>query len=73
MDERFRPSPYDLTQAAELVRLLRECRDYLQACKRQHHGTDFEGRIFAMDAIDRICNGEVSVKLEQPADSLTEH
>lgn len=65
MDPKFAPRAYDLTQASELIRLLRKCRGYLQTCRRQHHGTDFEGRNFAMEAIDKICNGEVGVKLTQ--------
>lgn len=61
MATKFAPRPYDLTQAAELIRLLRECRGYLHTCRRDHHGTDFQGRQFAMEAIDKICNGEVTV------------
>lgn len=58
---KFKPTPYDLTQPAELIRLLRECRGYLHTCRRDHHGTDFKGREFAINAIDKICNGEVQV------------
>jgi hypothetical protein len=69
---KFKPTPYDLTQPAELLRLLRECRGYLHTCRRDHHGTDFKGREFAMEAIDKICNGEVRVELSAPPDnSLT--
>lgn len=68
MSERtkFLPTAYDLTQPAELIRLLRECRGYLHTCRRDHHGTDFQGRAFAMEAIDKICNGEVRVELSTP-------
>ncbi|MDB5606704.1 MAG: hypothetical protein JWP25_3604 [Bradyrhizobium sp.] len=68
---KFKPTPYDLTQPAELIRLLRECRGYLHTCRRDHHGTDFQGREFAMEAIDKICNGEVRVTIQPPDSSLT--
>lgn len=61
MSTKFAPRAYDLTKNSELIRLLRECRGYLHTCRRDHHGTDFEGRQFAMDAIDKICNGEMPV------------
>lgn len=48
-----RPRPYDLTNADELVRLYRECRGYLHTCHHKH-GTDWEGRQFAMDALDAL-------------------
>jgi hypothetical protein len=60
---KFAPKPYDLNQPSELIRLLRECRGYLHTCRRDHHGTDFQGRQFAMEAIDRICSGEVGLGL----------
>lgn len=45
------PRAYDVNNPAELRRLFRECRGYLHTCHRQH-GTDWEGRKFAMDALD---------------------
>lgn len=50
----IKPSPYDLTDPVELARLLREVEGYLHTCRDKHHGTDFEGRRYAMDAIATI-------------------
>lgn len=50
----LRPRPFDLDNPAEIRRLLRECEGYLRTCKRNHHGTDFEGRQFAMDALVKL-------------------
>jgi hypothetical protein len=49
-----RPRPYDLGNPKEIKRLLRECEGYLRTCKRHHHGTDFEGREFAMRALAEL-------------------
>jgi hypothetical protein len=55
MSIKFAARPYVLTENSELIRL--------------HHGTDFEGRNFAIDAIDKICNGEVGVEVFKPESS----
>lgn len=47
----LRPRPYNLDDPDEVKRLLRECEGYLHTCRRDHHGTDFEGRQFAMDGL----------------------
>jgi hypothetical protein len=47
----MRPRAFDLSKPSEIRRLLRECEGYLRTCKRHHHGTDFEGRDFAMAAL----------------------
>jgi hypothetical protein len=49
-----RQRPYDLGDPKEIRRLLRECEGYLRTCKRHHHGTDFEGREFAMQALAKL-------------------
>ncbi len=53
MDKALKPRPYDLDNADERVRLYRECRGYLHTCHYKH-GTDWEGRKFAMDALDAL-------------------
>lgn len=53
-EDNTRPRAYDLKRPSELRRLLRECRGYITTCKRHHHGTDFEGRDFAIDALDEL-------------------
>ena len=63
------PRAYDLTRRSELLRLMRECQGYLHTCRLQHHGTDFKGRQFAIDALKQICDGDVSIAL--PADEET--
>jgi len=47
----LRPRRFDLNNPVEVRRLLLECEGYLRTCKRHHHGTDFEGRDFAMEAL----------------------
>lgn len=44
---------YDLDNPAEVKRLYQECRGYLQLCHHKH-GTDWEGRKFAMEALDAL-------------------
>ena len=58
-----RPQAYDLADQRELMRLMREVRSYLGTCRGRHHGTDYTGRNFAIEALDRICEGEVGVAL----------
>lgn len=51
--EKGKPRPYDLDKPQEFLRLLRECHGYLRTCHHKH-GTDWEGRKFAMDALDEL-------------------
>lgn len=44
------PRPYDLSDPAEMKRLFGECHGYLRTCHHKH-GTDWEGRQFAIDAL----------------------
>lgn len=48
-----RPRAYDLNDPNELVRLYRECHGYLRTCHHKH-GTDWEGRKFAIDALNAL-------------------
>lgn len=57
------PQAYDLTDERELMRLVRECKGYLETCKRRHHGTDFNRRDYAVAALNQILRGEIAVKL----------
>ncbi len=54
--EANKPRAYDVNNPADLHRLFRECRGYLHTC-HQKHGTDWEGRKFAMDALDALIAG----------------
>ncbi len=56
------PRPYDLTKAEEITRLIRETRGYLHACKGSHHGTDFEGRAYAIQAFDAMIKAGAPVQ-----------
>lgn len=47
------PREYDLTDPKELTRLYRECSGYLRTCMGKH-GTDYEGRKFAFDALNKL-------------------
>ncbi len=51
--EKDNPRPYNLDDPGELKRLFREARGYLRTCHHKH-GTDWEGRKFAMDALDAL-------------------
>lgn len=51
--EKNSPREYILTDPAELQRLFREVHGYLRTCHSKH-GTDWDGRKFAMDALDRL-------------------
>jgi hypothetical protein len=53
MIEENRPRVYDLADPAELQRLYRECQGYLRTCHHKH-GTDWEGRKFAVDALESL-------------------
>jgi hypothetical protein len=52
-----KPRPYDFTNPDEAMRLIREVRGYISTCHNQHHGTDFEGRQYALDALRVLCSG----------------
>ena len=52
-----KPRPYDLSDREEIFRLARECAGYLHTCRGDHHGTDWEGRKFAIDALEAIWKG----------------
>jgi hypothetical protein len=56
------PRPYDLDDPAEIKRLFQECEGYLNTCRRDHHGTDFQGRQFAMVALHELANRSVTTK-----------
>jgi len=57
------PRPYDLSQPDEFRRLMREVRGYIHTCRREHHGTDFKGRQFAVEALEQICAGKIVFSL----------
>ena len=48
------PKQYDLGKEEELVRLNREVLGYLKACHDEHHGTDFKGRQYAIEALSKL-------------------
>jgi hypothetical protein len=56
------PRAYDLTDGAEHQRLFRELRGYLSTCSQQHHGTDFDGRMHAADALKEILQRGFTLK-----------
>lgn len=49
----IKAKPYNLEDPAEIERLYRECGGYLQLCHHKH-GTDWEGRKFAMEALEAL-------------------
>jgi len=51
MDAHLKPRPYDLANPEERKRLVREVGGYLRTCEQNHHGTDFMGREYAMEAL----------------------
>lgn len=52
-----KPRPYDLSNPAEIRRLLFECWGYLHTCRKEHHGTDLDGRLYALDALRQYMDG----------------
>ena len=56
--EKNSPRQYVLTDPAELQRLFREVRGYLHACHKKH-GTDWEGRRFAIEALDALAERKI--------------
>ncbi len=48
------PKQYDLSEPEELLRLNREVLGYLKACRGEHHGTDFQGRLYAINALSKL-------------------
>ena len=68
------PVPFDLENSTEIYRLLRECHGYLHTCRRDHHGTDLQGRRFAMEALEVLATGDWKIVVHPPepeADRLT--
>lgn len=57
MPDKNPPRAYDLTKPSEIERLVRECRGYIHTCRRDHHGTDREGRQFAIEALEALADG----------------
>jgi len=57
-----RPRPYDLKDPDEVKRLHAEVLGYLKTDRQAGYGTDFDGRQFAIEAL------EVIVKVEDEAD-----
>lgn len=48
------PRPFDLSNVNEIARLFREIDGYLGACAKEHHGTDFDGRLYARAALREL-------------------
>lgn len=48
-----KPVPFNVDDTAEVYRLLCEVHGYLRTCQGKH-GTDFQGRQYAMDALDEL-------------------
>ena len=63
------PRAYDLTSPDEVHRLIRECHGYLHTCRKQHHGTDDEGRRHAIEALRTLAKGNWKIVVHPPEDS----
>lgn len=57
------PRAYDLEDQREHRRLLQEVSGYLRTCRTTRCGGDFEGRAFALDALESLLasGGNLSV------------
>jgi len=62
MDISYQPRPYDLMDRREVMRLIRECYGYLRTCEKEHHGTDFEGRAYAAEALKKFIDQEAELE-----------
>lgn len=49
-----KPRAFDLSSKEERLRLIRETRGYLHTCRREHHGMDWDGRAFAIEAFESL-------------------
>lgn len=56
MTDDNRPRSYNLDDASEIARLYRELRGYIATCVKQHHGTDYDGRRHAFEALEKLCD-----------------
>lgn len=61
-----RPIAYSVDDTSEVYRLLSECKGYLRTC-HHNHGTDWEGRQFAMDALDELLKRDWKLAPDPPA------
>lgn len=52
LEEENRPREYLMDDPEEVKRLYRECAGYLRTCHKKH-GTDWEGRKFAIEALEK--------------------
>lgn len=57
------PRAYDLNNPDEQRRLIREVEGYLRTCKASHHGTDFDGRLYAMEALRSLVDGRFEIAI----------
>lgn len=53
--EQGKPRPFDLDDKIDLRRLYREASGYLKVCHLKH-GTDWEGRKFAIEALEALAH-----------------
>jgi hypothetical protein len=45
------PRAFDLSSKDDTIRLIRETIGYLETCRKEHHGTDWTGRHFALEGL----------------------
>lgn len=55
----LKPRPFNIDDPADVRRLLLESAGYLHTCRRDHHGTDFKGRQFAMEALRALADQQL--------------
>lgn len=63
-----KPAPYNLDDTSEIYRLLAECHGYLHTCHFKH-GTDWEGRKFAIDALAELQARDFKLVPSPPLDA----
>lgn len=63
-----KPIPYRLDTPGEVYRLMSECLGYLHTCHSKH-GTDWEGRKFAMDALRTLAEGDWKIVVHPPEEA----
>lgn len=67
------PRAFDTDNPAEITRLYKETVGYLRTCKANHHGTDLEGRNFAIAGFKDLLAQPVKADMAQSlADALEE-
>ncbi|MGE3582872.1 MAG: hypothetical protein AB7J28_15830 [Hyphomonadaceae bacterium] len=66
------PRAFIMTRKAEWMRMFREAIGFLRTCRRQHHGTDLDGRRHLIGALEAAMKELGEPESERRARAITE-